>query len=238
MGEIDKDTQDTLQGTPGQPSGDQVETTSEKPTRTYTEQEAQKLVSDALAAKGRDAKALADKEASLNTLQEEIKAAQAQIADFERQKDEAELEAARRDPDKMAEYQQKKSYRKLMQDLETQRKDLKRQQDEFNRQKAEHEAEVQQTRQTTMEVKIWQIGAKYGVDPAMLKDLNLPTVEAVEAVAKRLGTAKPKETAEPFKVDSGVTTGGGAPTLEQLSKMTPDEYAAHRRKQDPDRFPL
>jgi len=236
MGEIDKTTQDSLPQ--GQTSGGTGETTPKETPKTYTEQEAQKLVSDALAAKGRDAKTLSDKEASLNALQADIDAAKAEIVEFERQKDQAELEEARRDPAKMVDYQQKRNYRKLLQDLDSQKADLRRQQDEFNRQKGDHDQQIQQANQTMMEVKVWQIAGKYGVDADRLKKLNLPTIEAVEAVAKELSPVqRPPESTEAkepeFTPDSGVTSGVSQPTPEQLEKMTPEQYAAHRKKQDP-----
>jgi chromosome segregation ATPase len=231
MDEITKPGQDKEQPT----SGGKPESTSTIQAKTYTEAELQKAKNDALAAAGRDAKALAEKEASLKAQEEAIKARKAEIEEIEKRIDEAELEAAKGDPEKLREYQAKKSYKDRLVNLENMKKDLDKREEVLNRSKAEHEEEVKTARETLLEIKIWEIGEKYGVDPVLLKDLNLPTVDQIEAVAKRLSEAAPKETITP---DSGVTSGTGKPTLEQLGKMPMDDYAAHRKREDPDKFPL
>mgnify|MGYP000337451006 CR=1 FL=1 len=217
----------------GQPSPGETQETSQT-AKTYTQEEVDKAINDALAAKGRDAKRLSEWEASLKSQQLEIEATKADIAEMQRRMDEAELEAARYDPDKLKEYQARKSIKDQMAELEKARKDLKRQQDELARSKAEHEAEVEAARKATLEIKLWEIAARYEVDPSLLKDLNPQTEEQAEKIAKRLSglTKKPEgEKAKEFIPDSGVTIGaGGTPTTEQLDKMTPEQYAAWRKK--------
>jgi len=224
---------DTLQAEPGQSSTVENQGTSEeKKAKTYTEQEKEKIVNDALAAAGRTAKQLSEMEARLKSQEEAIKAQMEAVAEFNRRKEEAELEEARSDPSKMREYQRRQAEKKQLADLETQKQELQKQRDEIARSKAEHEAEVKAARDTLMEVKLWQIGAKYGISPMALKELNLPTVEQVEAVAKRLGAVKPNtESTKSFAPDSGVTSGKlGALAPEQFEKLPISEKAKYLTK--------
>jgi len=217
------------------PSVDELGTTPKKEAKTYTEGEVKKQVSDALAAAGRDAKALADKEAGLNAQQGAINARQAEIDEQERQRDAAELEAARGDPDRLRVYQDRQSQKRESAGIEAQKADIKKQQADIDRQKTEHAAEIQAAQDAMLEIKIWQIATKYKVDPVALKNLNLPTVEQIEEVAKvmpkQLGEGEAEATA--LTPDSAVTSGGqGEPTQEQLEKMPMGQYAAYVAKRD------
>jgi hypothetical protein len=88
-----------------------------------------------------------------------------------------------------------------------------------------------------MEIKLWQIGAKYGVSYTALKDLNLPSLEQYEAVAKKISNLKPKsvktgedesENTKKFTPDSGVTSGlRGTLTPDQFEKLSITEKAKY-----------
>lgn len=221
---------DTLQGTPGQSSTGEDQGTSKEQAKTYTDEDVKKQVSDALATAGRSAKDLSDKEASIKAQEERNNAALARIEEFERQRDQAELTEAQGDPDLMREYQKKQAQKREQTTIESQRADLKKGQEELARSKAEHEAEIKSARETQMEIKLWQIAADEKVSPVELKDtakdLNLTTIEQVEAVAKRLRKVTPTlplegeaETTEeqPFTPDSGVTSGS-------KGELTPDQF--------------
>ena len=232
---------DALQSTAGQPLPGEPQGTSGSKAKTYTEDEFNTRLSDALAAKGRDDKTLSDREATLNSRQEGLDARQAEIAEQERQRDAEELEVARiaatkGDSEPMKIYQDKKTQRKLVDDIGTQRGDVKKEREALDRDKAEHAAEIKAARETQMEIKIFEIATRENVDPQKLKDLNLPTVEQIEAVAKVLPKLPAKgedETPEGLSVDSGVTSGGqGEPTKEQLEKMPMAQYAAYAEKRD------
>jgi len=243
MDETEGTKQDSLPGG-GQTSAGAGGTTSTKDAKTYTEEEKQKevekAVSDALAEKGRDAKTLSDREAKLKDQEESIKKTKAEVDGWLKQKEEAELEEARSDPDKMHEYQRKQAEKQRKAELDAKEVDLKRREGEIERSKAEHEAEVKAARETMMEIKLWEIGSKYGIDPTALKELNLPTVEQVEAVAKRIGTLKPEQKEEgetgskgtkPFTPDSGVTSGRfGVLTPEQFEKLPISEKEKYLAK--------
>lgn len=229
---------DTLQET-GQSSSEENQGTSTKEAKTYSEEEVQKAVNDALAAKGRDAKSLTDKEAEINARQEAINAKQAEIDEWERQRDAAELEAAKGDPVKLREYQRKQVQKQERASVEAEKAELRRQREAFNRDKAEHEAELNAARGAQMEIKLWQIGEKYGVDPVVLKELNLPNVEQAEAVAKRLSKKeqRPPEgeteaTKETKTFDSGLTSGNrGTLSPEQFEKLSASEKKKYLEKQ-------
>jgi hypothetical protein len=223
---------------PSQKTGDastEKQGTSKAQAKTYTEDEVKQAVekakSDALAKAGRDAKSLELKEKSLTEREEAIKAREAEI-------EAQELEEARQDPAKMQTYQAKQTKKQQLADINAERAKLKKEREDLERDKVEHEAEITAARETQREVDIWELGEKYGLDPVMLKNLNL-SLEQTEEIAKQLTKDKgEKAPTTDLKTDSLVTSGAGKPTLEQLRKMPMDDYAAHRRKEEPDKFPL
>jgi len=217
----------------GQPSPGESQETPKPEAKTYTEQEVQKQISDALAKAGRDAKTLADREASLTAQQGAIQAREAEVAEIQRQVDEAELEAARYDPDKLRAYQARQAEKHHRQSLEVERRQLAKEKAELDRSKAEHEAELQAARQAAMEAKVYEIAAKHEVNPAILKDLKLTTVEQLETVAKHLGGMTPKEqSAEAAKMtpDSGVTIGAGESSEGKPSWQIFSDHIANKKQ--------
>ena len=204
-------------------SGGGKGTTSDTEARTYSEDELGKAVNDALAKAGRDAKTLADKEADLNARQEAINAKQAEIDEQERQRDAAELEAARSDPNLMKVYQDKQSQKRESASIGAQKADIKKQRDALDRDKAEHESEIKAARETQMEIEIWKIAEAEGVDPAQLKDtmkdLDLTTVEQAKSVAKRLN----KQPQDKTRHDSLLTSGKS----QDWHELSPDEKIRH-----------
>jgi len=239
---------DTLQEN-GQPSSEDKQGTSPKEAKTYTDEEVNKRVSDALAKAGRDAKALADQKASIEAQQQEIDATKSEIDEMQKRIDEAELEAARGDPDKLRDLQTKKSYKDQLAALSTKKKEQDKREAELNRREAENAETVKSAQQHQMEMSLWEIAAEAGINPQTLKDgvkdLNLTTVEQAKALAKRLkptGERPPEGEVEGEKVTPipVPTTGGshGTLTLEQRGKQSMEDYAATRKKEEPDKFPL
>jgi hypothetical protein len=222
----------------GQTSEGETQGTSKKEPKTYTEEELNKAKNDALAAAGRDAKSLAEREANLKTLEESLKERQSQIDEILRQRDEAELTEAKSDPEKMREYQLKRHVKDQLASLETEKANLKKQRADFEREKAEHAETVKAAQEARLDIAIWEIGAEFGIDPTVLKDgvkdLNITTEDGARALAKRISDSLPKRPAEEkFIPDSGVTSGGGKLTDEQLDKLPMTDYADHRKKEDP-----
>jgi len=231
---------DALQLDAEQSPPDGQETPKKEAKTHYTDEEVKQLIQEDRVARGRDAKTLTDWEASLKTQQAEIDDTRTEIAKIQEQIDQAELEAARGDPARLKELQAKKSYKTLLADLETKKKELQKDRAVFDHDKAEQAETVRAVQETQLEVALWKIGAKYKVDPVILKDtikdLKLTTVEQAEALAKRLsGTAgeRPPEGETEFNPITGVTVGGqGEPTQEQLEKMSMAQYAAYVAKRD------
>ncbi len=230
---------DTLQVETGQSSTDEKQGTSkEAQSRTYTDADIQKAINDALAKAGRDNKQLSEREAALKAQEEAIKAQQVEIEEYRKRIEQNELEEAQSDPDKMREYQRKQAEKKAKSELEIMRAELKKQQDELNRARAEHETEVKAARETMTEIRLWQIGAKYGVNPVLLKELNLSSIEQAEQVAKRLGTTNKPAASEnktpsekPFTPDSGVSSGNyGNLTPAQFEKLPMSEKQKYLSK--------
>jgi hypothetical protein len=220
MDETKEAQKDSLQEAGKAPTGGDGNT----PPEVYTKAQVEEILQKDRIERGRDVKALSDREATLKAQEDAIKAQQAEIDEIKRQKDEAELAEAKSDPAKMRAYQARKSREQEDTDLKAQRDALKKDRAVLERDKAEHEAEVKAARETQMEIKLWEIGEEHGVDPVRLKDgmkrLNLTTVEQAEELAKEMsGTSETKLSFTPI---SGVTTGA----RKSLSSLSPDEKLA------------
>jgi len=240
---------DTLQEKTGQSSAEETQGTSTDKAKTYTEEEFQNRVSDSLAKAGRDDKSLSEREAAINAREETIKQGEDRIADFERQQDAAELAEAKSDPDKMRAYQDKQTEKQRAKSLETREAELKKREREQDRKEAENAETVRAAQQHQMEMSLWEIAAKYDVNPQTLKegvaDFNLTTVEQAEKLAKRLSTGErpPEGAPEGEKKTTPIavpTIGGrtGKLTNEQRERQSMEDYAAQRKSEQPDKFPL
>ena len=129
---------DNLQGTPGLPSSEGGQGTSKDKARTYTEEEKQQAVSDALSAAGRDSKTLDTRKADLDAREEAVKSREDKAAEVEAAQDAAKLAEAQRDPAKMREYQAEKAKKQEKASLDAERADIKKERAELEREKAEH----------------------------------------------------------------------------------------------------
>jgi hypothetical protein len=219
----------------GQTSEGETQGTS-KQTKTYTEEELQKAKSDALAQAGRDAKAFSEREAALKAEKDAIEAEKTKIADWQRQREQAELDEARKDPDKLAQWQKRQQEKTRDAEFAKREADLNKRQVDLTKREAEHEAEITSAREAKLEMKVFELAGKYNLNPIVLKDgmkdLGLSTPEQAEALAKRLSeTGKRPPEGEALKPASGVTSGGGKLTNEQLDKLPMEDYAAHRKKE-------
>jgi len=186
-------------------------TTPKESTKTYTEDDVQKAVQNALIKAGRTAKDFENREASLKTQQQEIDETKAEISKIQERIDEAELEAAEGDPAKLRELQAKKSYKTLVANLDAEKKKLLKEREELDRDKAEHASAIEAAQQATLEMKIFELAVEYDLNPQDIKDamteLKLTTPDQAVAIAKRL-SGKPKEpTKGPGKTDSLLTSG-------------------------------
>jgi hypothetical protein len=204
----------------------------------YTQEDVDKLLQADRIKRGRDDKTLATRKADLDAQHETITAKLARIEEWERQQDATELAEAQKDPAKMRAYQAKQAENTRAKTLDQREADLKKREQEHTRKEAETAETVRAAQQHQMDTKVYEIAARHELNPedlkAGLKDLNLTTVEQAEALAKRLGRPPEgeKKTTTPVSVP---TTGGarGTPTQEQREKMPMDDYAALRKKEDP-----
>lgn len=174
--------------------------TSEQP-RTYTEADMIKARSDALAAAGRDAKSIEKQREEANRLLAEAQEA----ADKARQRQrDAELEAAKDDPDELSRI---RKAHQIEDDLNKERTEFNKEKATLERERAEHQAEIEEAQSTKREIMVWDVATKHNVDAERLKDLSekykLSTKEEIDELARQIG--KPKE---PVLSDSGRTTGG------------------------------
>jgi len=188
----------------------------EKGTPTFTQEQVDKIVRERETAVMADVgrlKAEADK--ALNA----AKGAAERLRHMEQEREQAELESAKDNPDKLSLIRTRQQVRQRETELALAR-------DELNATKAAL-TEIQ-TRQTedSREKHVETIAVRLQVDPSRLAKLAKftdGTAEAIEAIAKEL----PKKTpVGPAKPDSNVTTGGGTriPTLEEVKSVSPEEF--------------
>lgn len=188
-------------------SGGKQETSEQTP-KTFTEEEHTKAISDLSAEKGREIKTLTQR---ADNAEKAVIAAQETIKRFEAEQDEKERRAAEGDEDAYAAYQRKKQAREDKETIAQDRAALEKE-------KIDHQAEIQAARDTRKEVEIFEIAGKYGVDASVLKQkaerFKLETKEDIDEFAQTMSSAKPAN----LKVDSGKTIGG-----EDVSLLNADE---------------
>ena len=225
--------------------------------KTYTEEEVEKRIHQDRVARGREEKPIKEREALVKGREDAATDREAAIDAASAQRDAADFEAARYDPDKLASYQARKKREADDAARKAEADDIKQKRAQLERDKAEHEKSLEAPRAQETEFKILKIAREHKLDPGTLADyvteLKLTTVEQVTALAKRLASgqvqpgeppaepkpgeppAEPKPTLIPSSL---VGTSAGQPSLEQLGDMPMPDYAAQRRKQEPDKFPL
>jgi len=236
---------DTLQpGEGGQSSPEDTQGTSTDKAKTYTEEDVNKAVNDALAQAGRDHKTLETRQAELDAQQESVKTGLAKIEEWERQQDAAELAEAQRDPAKMRAYQAKQVEKNRAKSLDEREAALAKREQESNRREAEHSEKVKAAQEVTMGMKLYEIAARHNLNPEDLKkdmkDLNLTTEAQLETLAKRLSTTgqrppegETKGGEKPTTPVSVPTTGGrtGKLSPEQFEKLSPEQKKDYLDKQ-------
>lgn len=186
----------------------------------YTREQVEKMVSDRLAAVGREAKALRDKE---KQVADELR----QIADarleFQRQKEEAELETARDDPTELSRIKREQKLRQQQQAAERKEAELV----DREAKAADREKEADEK---LAKVAAVTIASKYeGVVPEDLLNFTDGSPDKMEVLAQKLSGKK--GTAPRMKIDSGVTAGGGKGlTVEAIRKMSPEELIRNAKE--------
>lgn len=220
------ETKDPLQGTPQGTgnSSDARDGITSKDSETYTKESQDKAVQDALSAAGRDAKALTGRETAVKAREEATQAYEAKAAQAQKEKDEAEIEAVRHDPDKLSALQRRQAAKAKEDDLANREATLARS-------KAEHEDQLKALKQSEVTETANRLAKEHNVDPSLLVEFGGDTVDSMEKLAKKLAGKTGDKQPDPLHPDSSVTTGGG----KDLSGKSPltlahDAYTENERK--------
>jgi len=236
--ETEETTQDSLQDTETAPEGSEGTTPTTEAKTQYTQEELDKALQADRIKRGRDDKTLSSRESALKSQEESVKAGFARIEEWERQKDAEELAEAQRDPTKLRAYQAKQSDKTRSKSLDEREATIAKREQEQDRKEAEHVGKVRAAEEVTLGMKLYEIAARYELNPEDLKkdvkDLDLTTEAQAEKLAKRLSTGErppggegEKKPTTPVPVP---TTGGRrTPTAKELDAMTPEQYAAWRK---------
>ena len=218
MDKIKETPKDSPQSLGKAPQGGE-ETTPKADAKTYTEEDLDKAIRKDRIVRGRDDKSLSNRETA-------IKAREDAIAESERQREAAELEEARNDPDKLAVYQSKQAERQRT-----------KKQDERDtaqdKREAEHEAEINAAREAQKEITIWQVASAKNIDPVRLKNLsekfNVEGNEKLEELAGEIASGGPENPAKKLTPDPLLTSGGKASSEGKTSRQI---YADNFRDKD------
>ncbi len=180
--------------------------TSEKTPETFTREDidkvSQKAVSDALSKAGRTATAFEKREVAVKTSEE-------RVAQERKDRDQAELDAARGDHEALSAIEQRHKYRETKSELAKVKQELEGEREKTKEASAQA-GEIDRT------VKAAEIAAKHDVDLGTLIKFTDGSPEAMEELAKALPKKGGAKT--PIKLDSGRTIGG-----EDWHALSPDE---------------
>jgi len=196
----------------GRPSSEEGQKASEPP-KTFT--------ADQVEQAARERHSTLDKQISKLTKSVEIAQkraddAEAALTQFKADRDTAEMESVREDPDKLSVLQLRQQVRKEEAALKVAQKALEKE-------KLEHTAEIEAAAETQKEIAVWQMAVKHGVDPVLLKSLDIDSPEKLDIVAKALAANKPKTPSEPGtgEPDSSISA-GGLTGIDALAKANDD----------------
>ena len=201
-------------------SGGDAGITSEQP-KTHTEADVTKAVSDALSAAGRDAKSISDKATEAERILGDAKKMQTDIqAERERwqkDKDEAELESVRDDPDALKSLGERQRQRNEATKLATREKEL-------DEREAKHKERLEKADKADVKERATEIATRHTVDVASLIKFTDGSAEAMEELAQQL--PKKGEPKPPLRTDTGRTIGGTG----DLSGLSPTERKKERER--------
>ncbi len=234
MDETNKTNEGTPQTTGQSSQGGSGNTPTKETPRTYTETEAQKMVSDALAAKGREHKTALDAiTKERDTFKTQIDSITGELESLKSEREELEASVDQlsvNDPDK------KKLTAALKENAEAARK-LKADRLDLEADKQTHAEEVQMAKETRLEADCWEVAGEYeGGDAVKLKTLatlaKTTTREEVTALAATIWAKKAStEKVLSGAPDSGATSGGSG--IMDYNKLTPEEKIDYGLKHPP-----
>ena len=212
------------------PSEEKTETPSKEP-EMITKAQAEKLANERHSKLDRriaELEKLQEKSTKLtDTAAKRAQDAEDALALARKEVEEAERRAMGDSPDALSLFEAKLAHKQAIESF-------RRQQEEFEAQKAEWEDAITEAKQFKITKVANEIAAEAGVDPELLVSMTDGSREKMEKLAKVL----PKKTAEdkltlPKPPDSGkksrVLTN---PTVEQLNSMSMEQYAAYVAERD------
>lgn len=205
------------------PSAEQKETSEQQEPQTFTQEERDKAVSDALSAAGRDAKSITDKSAEATRILEAAQQLQrdtkAERERWQDERDEAERESVRTDTDALKSVEERQRQRRERDKLAEDRRKL-------DDDTAKHQEKFQKADQAERREKATEIATRHNVDAETLIKFTDGSPEAMEGLAQTL--PKKGEPKPALKIDSSKTVGakGRKPTLEEVQAASPAEYDA------------
>ncbi len=163
------------------------------------------------------------------------KAAEAALAEAQRRAEDSERESLKDSPDGLSLFEKEVKHREA-------EADLVRQKAEWEAQKATYEAEIEEAKTYRVIKMADEIASDKGVDAALLVSMTDAYTDStkrrakMEALAKVLPKKEPGDKFQlpkPPKPDSGRTSGRfGKPTLEQLEKMSMEQYSEYVKERD------
>lgn len=209
---------DETKGTQGVETSEETKGTSEKEPETFTKEEmdeaARKAKSDALADVGRMKK-------TADTAIKAAQAAEARITQLVKDQEDAELEAARDDAEKLSAIKE----RQLRRQTESELAKVKSERDEKDEElKSANEERAENTKERNAREIASRLSVKNPNQLVKLAKFTDGSTEAIEDIAKELPKQGDTKT---LKVDSGTTIGAGSgkkPTLEEVKAATPAEF--------------
>ena len=213
------DKQDTPQDvTPSEPSADKSGITPQTETKTYSEEELNKRINDALSAKGRDAKRLTEWETSLANQQKQLQEFQTEMERQRLEREQAEIDSLSGDPD--AQSRLRKVYQR---------------EDALRRKEAENEEKAQRFYQHQYDAT--QICKQYGLsfedydELLTAKSRDGMELKAIKMVQERqkLQPQAPKKEPSGFKPDSGTSDAGGDDDAAFLKRWNSGEEPATKQ---------
>jgi uncharacterized protein YjcR len=188
----------------------------------FTEEQVQKAVNDALAKAGRTAKGFEAREQA-------IRDAEARIEEANRQREEAEVESLKDDPEGLKALKAKQSIQKAQADLKKEKAD-------FEKEKLANAERLSRADELELEVNVWKAANAKGVDAEVLKEkcirYKITSEEDISDLADTLAESKKPSTAELHEDSSKGSGGGGKLTVDEAEKISMDDYAARRQKED------
>ena len=197
---------DTSQVTGDTSGGDKG--TSEQTPETFTKDQRDKAVSDALSSAGRDAKALETIRTKLEKATEELVQTKAR---WHKEKDEEELDKAGDDKDALSRVRARQEQREVKAKLAKAEQELEGEREKVK----EVGAQTQELERTQ---KAAEIAVKHGVDFNTLVKFTDGSPKAMEELAQ---TLTKKGEAPEVKLDSGKTTGVEKSDEQKLKEMYP-----------------